>query len=87
MSPRFYFEATLPFNIIMLMTCHRLPNAISFFLSIINVLFVNINQHKDINETEKQLTKDFSSICDWFVDDKLSIHFDENDTKSKFFIF
>ena len=71
----------------MLMTCHRLPNAISFFLSIINVLFVNINQHKDINETEKQLTKDFSSICDWFVDDKLSIHFDENDTKSIFFVF
>ena len=69
------------------MTCHRLPNAISFFLSIINVLFVNINQHKDINETEKQLTKDFSSICDWFVDDKLSIHFDENDTKLIFFIF
>ena len=25
-------------------------------------------QHKDINEIEKQLNKDFESICDWFVD-------------------
>ena len=24
-------------------------------------------QHKDINEIEKQLNKDFESICDWFV--------------------
>ena len=32
-------------------------------------------QHKDINEIEKQLNKDFESICDWFVDNKLSIHF------------
>ena len=30
-------------------------------------------QHKDINEIEKQLNKDFQSICDWFVDNKLSI--------------
>ena len=27
-------------------------------------------QHKDINETEKQLNKDFESICDWYVDNK-----------------
>ena len=46
---------------------------------------MNINQHKDINETEKQLTKDFSSICDWFVDDKLSTHFGERKTKSILF--
>ena len=25
-------------------------------------------QQKDINETEKQIDKDFESICDWFVD-------------------
>ena len=28
------------------------------------------------------MTKDFSNICDWFVDDKLSIHFGEDKTKS-----
>ena len=39
-------------------------------------------QHKDINEIEKQLNVDFSNICDWFVDNKLSIHFGEDKTKS-----
>ena len=38
-------------------------------------------QHKDINEIEKQLNKDFESICHWFVNNKLSIHFDDNKTK------
>ena len=28
-------------------------------------------QHKDTNETEKQIDKDFESICDWFVNNKL----------------
>ena len=27
-------------------------------------------QHKGINEIEKQLNKNFESICDWFVDNK-----------------
>ena len=31
--------------------------------------------HKNINEIEKQLNKDFESICGWFFDNKLSIHF------------
>ena len=37
-----------------------------------------VYQHKDINETEKQLNVDFSNICDWFVDNKLSIHSGED---------
>ena len=32
-------------------------------------------QHRDVEEIEKQLNKDFENICDWFVDNKLSIHF------------
>ena len=39
-------------------------------------------QHKDINEIEKQLNKDFESICDSFVDNKLSVHFVDDKTKS-----
>ena len=27
-------------------------------------------QHRDVNEIEKQLNKDFENVCDWFVDDK-----------------
>ena len=39
-------------------------------------------QRKDTNKIEKQLNKDFRSICDWFVDNKLSIHFGDDKTKS-----
>ena len=42
-------------------------------------------QHKDINEIEKQLNKDFESICDSFVDNKLSIHIGDDKTKSILF--
>ena len=34
---------------------------------------------------KKQLTRDFSSLCDWFVDNKLSIHFGQDKEKSKLF--
>ena len=39
-----------------------------------------IFQHSDINEIEIKLNKNFSLICDWFVDNKLSIHFGEDKT-------
>ena len=42
-------------------------------------------QHKGINEIEKQLNLDFSNICDSFVDNKLSIHYGEDKTKSILF--
>ena len=42
-------------------------------------------QHKNVTEIKKQLTKDFSNICDCFVDNKLSIHFREDKTKSILF--
>ena len=43
-------------------------------------------QHKDINKIENQLNEDFSNICDWFVDNKLSIHFGEDKTRSILFV-
>ena len=39
-------------------------------------------QHNDL---ERKLTKNFSNICDWFVDNKLSIQFGEDKTKSFLF--
>ena len=42
-------------------------------------------QHEDINKIENQLNEDFCNICDWFVDNKLSIHFGEDKTKSVLF--
>ena len=44
-----------------------------------------VSQHKDINEIEKQLNKDFESICDRFVDNKVSIHFGDDKTNSILF--
>ena len=37
-----------------------------------------IFQHKVINIIEQQLHRNFSNICQWFVDNKLSIHFSED---------
>ena len=42
-------------------------------------------QSKNIKDIEKQLNKDFANISDWFVDNKLSIHFGEDKTKSILF--
>ena len=39
-------------------------------------------RHKDIAKIEKILNKDFENICDWFVDNELSIHFGDDKTKS-----
>ena len=35
-------------------------------------------QYKNVTEIEKQLLKDFSSLCGRFADDKFSIHFDQD---------
>ena len=65
------------------MICHKLSNVIfSFMLMMMRVILVS--QHKDINEIEKQLNKDFESICDRFVDNKVSIHFGDDKTNSIF---
>ena len=42
-------------------------------------------QHKDISKVDKNLNKFFLNICDWFVDNKLSIHFREENIKSTLF--
>ena len=43
-------------------------------------------QHKDLNEIEKQLSKDLEIISDWFVHNKLNIHFGNDKIKSIFFV-
>ena len=37
---------------------------------------------EDSKTTENQLHKDFNSLYEWFIDNKLSIHFGEEKTKS-----
>ena len=38
-------------------------------------------QHRDVKAIDTKLNKNFPSVCDWFVDNKLSIHFGEGNTK------
>ena len=40
---------------------------------------------KDIQKIEEQLNSDFTSLCEWFIDNKLSVHFGEEKTKSILF--
>ena len=42
-------------------------------------------QHKEIQKIETTLNKEFLSACDWLIDNKLSIHFGEDKTKSILF--
>ena len=42
-------------------------------------------QHKGIAKIEKILNEDFESIFDWFVDNKLSICFGDDKTKTILF--
>ena len=39
-------------------------------------------QHRYIQKIENVLNKEFSSLCEWFIDNKLSIHFGEDKTKT-----
>ena len=42
-------------------------------------------QQKDVVQIEKRLNEDFENLCDWFVDNKLNIHFGDDKTKSIIF--
>ena len=41
--------------------------------------------HKSVKVIEEKLNQDFNSLCDWFLDNKLSIHFGEDKTKTILF--
>ena len=42
-------------------------------------------KHKNIANINEKLNEDFNSLCDWFLDNKLSIHFGEDKTKTILF--
>ena len=43
-------------------------------------------QEKDITEIENQLNEDFTNTCEWFVNNRLSIHFGEERLNIYFFL-
>ena len=38
-------------------------------------------QHEDVAEIENFFNKEFTNVCEWFVNNKLSVHFGEDKTK------
>ena len=38
-------------------------------------------QHKEVKDIKNVLNKESANVCDWFVDNELSVHFDEEKTK------
>ena len=42
-------------------------------------------QAKDLDRISDKLNTEFNKLCDWFVDNKLSIHFWDDKTKSILF--
>ena len=42
-------------------------------------------QYRNIKTMEEHLNRDFSTLVDWFVDNTLSVYFDEGETKSILF--
>ena len=50
-----------------------------------DIFIVFQHEHINIRETEKQLLSDFSSFSNGFIDNKLSIYFGQDNTKSVLF--
>ena len=44
-----------------------------------------VPQYKNLAEIEKQLLRSFSTIYDWLLDNKLSLYFSQDNTKSTIF--
>ena len=68
-----------------LLYVNDMPQAVSCELLLYADDMCLICMGKDIKTTEDQLNKDFNSLCEWFIDNKLSIHFGEQKTKSILF--
>ena len=72
----------IPFCFWSILTCHKHSNQLFFIYADDSSISY---QHKEVDEIEKQLNKDLENTCDWFVDNKLNIHFGKDKTKSILF--
>ena len=81
----FLTDKTNKISRITLITINDMPQAVTCDLLLYSDYTCLVFQHKDVIEIETVLNKNFSSLCDWFIDNKLSIHFGEEKTKSILF--
>ena len=71
--------------LLFLLYVNDMPQAVSCELLLYADDTCLICMGKDIKTIEDQLNRDFSSLCEWFIDNKLSIHLGEQKTKSILF--
>ena len=67
------------------MYVNNMPQAVKTILFLYAYVFCLAFWGNDVIEIKKQLKGDFTNICEWFVDNRLSIHFGEDKTKSLLF--
>ena len=71
--------------LLFLIYVNNMPQAVTSTLLLYADDSCILYQHKDVVQIEKRLNEDFENLCDWFADNKLSIHFGEDKTKSILF--
>ena len=62
-----------------------MPHAVTSTLLLYPDDLCVLYQHKDVVQIEKRLNEDIENLCDWFVDNKLSIHLGKDKAKSILF--
>ena len=72
-------------SLVRLMLGVRMPQGVKSTLLLYADDWYILYQHKEVDEIEKLLNKDFENICGWFVDKKLRTHFGDGKTKSVLF--
>ena len=68
--------------LLFLLYVNDMPQAVNCALLLYADDTCRICTGKHIKTIEDQLNKDFNPLCEWFIDDKLSIHFGEEKTES-----
>ena len=72
-------------SLLFLMYVNDMKQAVSSDLLLYDDESCLVFQYKHVTEIETHLNNDFSNLCEWFLDNKLSIHFGEDKTKSILF--
>ena len=73
------------FPLLLLLYVNDMPQAVTCDLLLYADDSYLVFHGKYVDTVEFQLNQDFITLCDWFVDNKLSIHFGEDKTKSIIF--
>ena len=71
--------------LLFLLYVNHMPQAVNSELLLYADDTCLIYMGKNIPKIEEQLNSDFTSLCEWFIDNKLSVHFGEEKTKSILF--